>query len=150
MYEEMNMDEIVEFFHEIEKETARINRKANIKAKRHLVDIYSIVSDTVRQNRNGAYIRKGNTFRGGTFYKRYDHKVEREEGKAEVRNYIPEPETETIITPSAEEKEIRRLMTEIADARQYIADIERSISRMEKRIADLQAIITGEARSWSF
>lgn len=151
MLEEM---EEVRFYREIELETASRRWDAKTKAREHLAAIYPISTDSVRKNRNGAYIHKGNTDRWHKAWKRLDTKISREEGKRQIREWEAETEaiteTETVLTPSPEEMQIAMIRDYIREAEEEKALIERRIANMNRRIEELQTIISGDARSWSF
>lgn len=146
--------EEVRFARESEFETACHRWDTNIKAKEHLAAIYPISTDSVRKNRNGAYIHKGNTNRWHKAWKRLDTKISREEGKREIREWEAETETitvtETVLTPSPEEMQIAIIRDYIREAEEEKAILERRIANMNRRIEELQEIISGNARSWSF
>lgn len=151
MLEEM---EEVRFSREIEFEIACHRWDSTIKAKEHLAAIYPISTDSVRKNRNGAYIHKGNTYKWHKAWKRLDTKISREEGKREIREWEAETETitatETALTPSPEEMQIAIIRDYIREAEEEKAILERRIANMNRRIEELQAIVSGDARSWSF
>lgn len=159
MYVEMLFDELeeveeVRFSREIEREIGKRRWDSEPKAKRHLEKIYPISTDSVRKNRNGAYIHKGNTWKWHKAWKRLDTKISREEGKREIREWEAETETitatETVLTPSPEEMQIAIIRDYIREAEEEKAILERRIANMNRRIEELQAIISGDARSWSF
>ena len=80
------------------KETSRRRKhiKGDNKAKRHLASIYPISTDSIRKTRNGAYIHKGNTCEAHGYWKRYDNKVSRMEGKRLCREWEPEEPDTTV------------------------------------------------------
>ena len=122
---EVEDDNIIAYASETAKELARKHRKEDIKAKERLRRIYPISTDSIRQNRNGAYIRKGNTYRGIREWKRMDRKISREEGKRICRNYVDELEIP--------EKEIRAEIKELRDSRKWavnaLCDVIEEMSR---------------------
>lgn len=157
MYVECEMLEDMEevrFSREIEFEIACRRWDDKTKAKEHLAAIYPISTDSVRQTRNGAYIHKGNTWKWHKAWKRLDTKISREEGKREIREWEAETETitatETVLTPSPEEMQIAIIRDYIREAEEEKAILERRIANMNRRIEELQAIVSGDARSWSF
>ena len=123
--EEDDLVDTVDYARETAKELARKHRKEDIKAKERLRRIYPISTDSIRQNRNGAYIRKGNTYRGIREWKRMDRKISREEGKRICRNYVDELEIP--------EKEIRAEIKELRDSRKWavnaLCDVIEEMSR---------------------
>ena len=112
--EEDEAMEEVKFSRETETVLARKHRKGDIKAKHHLAKIYPISTDSIRRNGNGAYIHKGNVIRY-QYEQTISRKNRREEGKREIREYIPESYEDS--TPSyreALERELAALRIESA------------------------------------
>lgn len=93
MYEEIPATEMRH--HGTRKPTTRAKRRASTrKAKRHLREIEPLTM-SVRQTRNGAYIRKGDTYGWLPEWKKADHRTARHEGKTVCREYFEDSATET-------------------------------------------------------
>lgn len=130
------------------KETSRRRKhiKGDNKAKRHLATVYPISTDSVRRTRNGAYIHKGNTCEAHGYWKRYDNKLSRLEGKRLCREWEPEepdttvPEEPDILTRIADlEEELHWNMMELSAAQaevdyylQECLEISNEIERLRK------------------
>ena len=131
---------------EIIRNLARRHRKNGKKAKRHLATVYPISTDSVRKTRNGAYIHKGNTCEAHGYWKRYDNKVSRLEGKRLCREWEPEepettmPEEPDILTRISDlEEELHWNMMELSAAQaevdyylQECLEISNEIERLRK------------------
>ena len=90
--EKMSEQDKTEIFHEkgTRKPADRnIRRKATEKAKRHLAEIEPLtLTMSVRKTRNGAYIRKGNTYSWNQGWKRMNVRLVRHEGKRLAREFM--------------------------------------------------------------
>ena len=153
LFDEMEEMEEVRFSRETETALARKHRKGDIKAKHHLAEIAPIQNEDImpiHRNGNGVLIKRGWTAKSD--WKRTDRKANRAAARREIRQYMPETitATETVLTPSHEEMEIAIIRDYIREAEEEKAILERRIANMNRRIEELQAIVSGDARSWSF
>lgn len=132
----------------------RMRIKGNAKAKRRLAELYPISTNSIRKTRNGAYIHKGNTYKWNSEWKRLDTKARREEGKAEIRNYIHEEETfneaEIRRTPTEIEEEITKLDTFVNELRDEIKWLEKRVDNLQERRLQLILGLEDEPRHWSY
>lgn len=165
MYEMFDeMLEEMRFFHETETALARKHRKGDIKAKHHLAEIYPISTDSIRRNGNGAYIHKGNVIRY-QYEQTISRKHRREEGKRQVREYMPESFEDS--APSyreALERELAALRCEamlLSDEQksleedQYpdwylIGAVFDDLMRTYNRINQINAVLENEDGVWHF
>lgn len=169
MYEEMMeleemLDVVEDYIHETDRILARRHRNGDIREKLHLADIYPISTDSIRKNGNGAYIRKGNQIRY-QYEQISSRKNRREEGKREIRRYIPESYEDT--TPSYRdvlqlelsalilEADIisseLRAMTE-SDCPDWITVgfLTDDLSAVGNRIREVRTVLDNEDGVWSF
>ena len=135
------------------KETSRRRKhiKGDNKAKRRLASIYPISTDSIRKTRNGAYIHKGNTYGWNREWKRSFTKQSREEGKREIRDYVPDEEIfdEVHIRTTIEEQieEIESRLIDLACERRCV---DNEMLHLEEERLRLILQLGDEPRHWSF